>query len=126
MAQLSTLGHMATNMNRITTWTIFGALTGLAFAILGSIPPTYPSGFWFVFYQIGHVAMKPAMFALRCWLEWIPLPNGQYVSLTRFFVVNIAQWLLLGFLVGASAHLSIRHRKQICERQFKRDHDNVA
>lgn len=113
-------------MYRIVIWTVLGALTGLAFAILGIASPSFPSRFWDAFYQIEPAATKPAIFAYRCWVQWIPLPNGQYFSFFRFFVVNIIQWLLLGFLVGVSAHFSKRHSKKAREEQFKKNYDNAT
>ena len=113
-------------MYRISIWTIVGALTGLAFAILGLMPPTFPSKFWDPFYQIASVAMKPALFAYRLWVQWVPLPDGQYASLPRYYLVNIVQWLQLGFLIGVGAHLSVVRRKRAREEQFKKNHDNLA
>jgi len=113
-------------MYRIAIWTILGALTGLAFAILCVIPPSLPSRFWDAFYQIEPVVMKPATLIYRCWVQWMPLHDGEFFSFIRFFVASIVQWLVLGFVVGASAHFSLRRRKECCEEQIKREHDHVA
>jgi hypothetical protein len=99
-------------MRHKVIWTISGAAVGLALAVLGCIPPNFPSKFWEIYFRIAPIAMKPATLAYRWWV-----PLGQEFSFFRYFTVNILQWLVLGFLAGAGVDLFMKRRRQKCANQ---------